>query len=490
MITLGIDCGTQSLKTVALDSASGKVLASASKSYGLVEGLPAGHLEQDPAIWWDAVLETVGHVISQLGARRSEISGIGVSGQQHGFVPLDANHQVIRPAKLWCDTSTVPQCDEIRAKLGGRDKVVALIGNDILPGFTAPKILWLKQNEPQNFARLAYVALPHDFLNLRLTGTLRMEFGDASGSALLDVRSRQWSRELCAAIDENLLAKLPPVGSSREPVGSLLPELAAKWGLSLNVVVSAGGGDNMMAAIGTGNVTPGGVTASLGTSGTIFACTASPVVDPEGEIAAFCDSNDHWLPLLCTMNVTVATEAFRSLFGWDHERMEREIAAIPAGSEGLTFLPYLQGERTPNLPNGCGVLHGMTTSNITPAHLARAAMEGVTLGMAYGLRRMESLGLKPTEIRLTGGGSRSAVWRQMLADIFGYPVVTMESSEGAALGAAIQALASADKSRTLEEWAISCSPVAAGSRLEPRSDFNYSERLAKQNTLRQQLFPA
>ena len=490
MITLGIDCGTQSLKTVALDSASGKVLASASKSYGLVEGLPAGHLEQDPAIWWDAVLETVGHVISQLGARRSEISGIGVSGQQHGFVPLDANHQVIRPAKLWCDTSTVPQCDEIRAKLGGRDKVVALIGNDILPGFTAPKILWLKQNEPQNFARLAHVALPHDFLNLRLTGTLRMEFGDASGSALLDVRSRQWSRELCAAIDETLLAKLPLVGSSREPVESLLPELAAKWGLSSNVVVSAGGGDNMMAAIGTGNVTPGGVTASLGTSGTIFACTASPVVDPEGEIAAFCDSNDHWLPLLCTMNVTVATEAFRSLFGWDHERMEREIAAIPAGSEGLTFLPYLQGERTPNLPNGCGVLHGMTTSNITPAHLARAAMEGVTLGMAYGLRRMESLGLKPTEIRLTGGGSRSAVWRQMLADIFGYPVVTMESSEGAALGAAIQALASADKSRTLEEWAISCSPVAAGSRLEPRSDFNYSERLAKQNTLRQQLFPA
>ena len=490
MITLGIDCGTQSLKTVALDSASGKVLASASKSYGLVEGLPAGHLEQDPAIWWDAVLETVGHVISQLGARRSEISGIGVSGQQHGFVPLDANHQVIRPAKLWCDTSTVPQCDEIRAKLGGRDKVVALIGNDILPGFTAPKILWLKQNEPQNFARLAHVALPHDFLNLRLTGTLRMEFGDASGSALLDVRSREWSRDLCAAIDETLLAKLPLVGSSREPVGSLLPELAAKWGLSSNVVVSAGGGDNMMAAIGTGNVTPGGVTASLGTSGTIFACTASPVVDPEGEIAAFCDSNDHWLPLLCTMNVTVATEAFRSLFGWDHERMEREIAAIPAGSEGLTFLPYLQGERTPNLPNGCGVLHGMTTSNITPAHLARAAMEGVTLGMAYGLRRMESLGLKPTEIRLTGGGSRSAVWRQMLADIFGYPVVTMESSEGAALGAAIQALASADKSRTLEEWAISCSPVAAGSRLEPRSDFNYSERLAKQNTLRQQLFPA
>jgi len=489
VITLGIDCGTQSLKTVALDGDSGQILASASKPYGLIEGLPAGHAEQDPQIWWDALRETVGKVLSDLGSRKSEVGGIGISGQQHGFVPLDANHQVIRPAKLWCDTSTTAQCDEIRSKLGGREKTIALAGNDILPGFTAPKILWLKQNEPANFAKLAHVALPHNFLNLHLTGSLRMEFGDASGSALMDVRTRSWSRPVCDAIDQDLFSKLPPLASSLEPVGTLLPALAEEWGLSSKVVVSAGGGDNMMAAIGTGNTKPGVVTASLGTSGTIFACCDKPVIDPQGEIAAFCDSADHWMPLLCTMNVTVATEAFRALFGWDHARMDAEISSVPPGADGLLFLPYLQGERTPNLPHGCGVLHGMTTSNLTPAHMARAAMEGVTLGMAYGLRRMESLGLKPTEIRLTGGGSQSPAWCQILADVFGYPVVTMESAEGAALGAAIQALHAATPGSSLEALAERCSPVRSGSRLEPkRADF-YASLLERQNKLREKIMP-
>ncbi len=488
MITLGIDCGTQSLKTVALDGDSGKIIASASKSYGMVEGLPVGHLEQDPAIWWDALEETVLKVLSDLGPRKAEVVGIGVSGQQHGFVPLDTHHQVIRPAKLWCDTSTTAQCDEIRAKLGGRDQTIALAGNDILPGFTAPKILWLKQNEPANFAKLAHVALPHDFLNLRLTGTLRMEFGDASGTALLDVHTRQWSEEVCAAIDENLMAKLPPVGSSTEPAGKLLPTLSAAWGLSPDVVVSAGGGDNMMAAIGTGNIRPGSVTASLGTSGTIFACASQPVTDPQGEIAAFCDSADHWMPLLCTMNVTVATEAFRKLFDWDHDRMDQEISSVPPGADDLLFLPYLQGERTPNLPDGCGVLHGMNRSNLTPAHMARAAMEGVTLGMAYGLRRMEALGLKISEIRLTGGGSNSPVWRQMLADIFGHPVVTMQCAEGAALGAAIQALAAASPSASLAELCARCAPVAEESCLIPNFSFDYRALLEKHESLCRRLF--
>ena len=205
MITLGIDCGTQSLKTVALDGDSGKIVASASKTYGLIEGLPAGHAEQDPATWWDALRETVSRVLCDLGSRKSEVGGIGISGQQHGFVPLDANFEVIRPAKLWCDTSTTSQCDEIREKLGGRESTIELAGNDILPGFTAPKILWLKQNEPANFQRLAHVALPHDFLNLKLTGALRMEFGDASGTALMDVRSRTWCKKICDAIDPRLI---------------------------------------------------------------------------------------------------------------------------------------------------------------------------------------------------------------------------------------------------------------------------------------------
>ena len=486
MIALGIDCGTQSLKTVALDGGTGKVLASASRAYGLIEGLPAGHLEQEPQTWWEALEATVGELLSALGPRRKEVGAIGVSGQQHGFVPLDASGVVIRPAKLWCDTSTAPQCDELRKKLGGREAVITLVGNDILPGFTAPKILWLRQNEPENFNRLARVALPHDFLNLRLTGNLRMEYGDASGTALLDVRRRVWSSEVCQAIDDSLLDKLPGVGSSRKPAGMLRKGLAASWGLG-EVVVSAGGGDNMMAAIGTGNVEPGAVTASLGTSGTIFACADAPVVDPGGEIAAFCDSNDRWLPLLCTMNVTVATELFCKVFGWDHRRMDREIEAVPPGAEGLIFLPYLQGERTPNLPDGCGVLHGMNTTNTTQAHIARAVIEGVTLGMAYGLRRMEQLGVKPEVIRLTGGGSKSAVWRQMCADIFGYPVVTMKSAEGAALGAAIQGVAALSES-DVSSLASVLAPVEEASRLDPRRDWDYAKLLEGQNRLRESLF--
>jgi xylulokinase len=486
MIALGIDCGTQGLKTVALDHDSGEILASASRSYGLIGGLAPGHLEQDPETWWTALEATVREVLAALGSRRREVAAIGVSGQQHGFVPFDAEQRVIRPAKLWCDTSTAAQCEEIRAALGGRDAVIGLVGNDMLPGFTAPKILWLKQNEPENYRRLARVALPHDYLNLRLTGNLRMEYGDASGTALLDVRRRVWSPDVWAVIDDSLPEKLPVVGSSREACGLLRGELGHEWGLG-EVVVSAGGGDNMMAAIGTGNVGPGCVTASLGTSGTIFACAENPVVDPRGEIAAFCDSNDRWLPLLCTMNVTVATELFRKMFGWDHARLEREILSVPVGADGLVFLPYLQGERTPSLPNGCGVLHGMNTANTTPAHVARAVMEGVTLGMAYGLRRMEELGVKPETIRLTGGGSNSAVWRRICADIFGYPVVTLKSSEGGALGAAIQALATA-AGEPVADLSSRLVRVDEEARVDPRGDFDYGRVLERQNHLRSALF--
>lgn len=486
MIALGIDCGTQSLKTLALDGESGEVLAAANRSYGLIENLGPGHLEQDPMTWWDALRDTMGEMLASLGGRKSAIGAIGVSGQQHGFVPLDRDNRVIRPAKLWCDTSTDEQCGEIRAALGGRDAVIGLVGNDMLPGFTAPKILWLKQNEPANFARLARVALPHDFLNLQLTGILRMEYGDASGTAMLDARQRIWSPEVCGVIDPALREMLPTVGSSRDRCGMLRDDLQRAWGLN-EVVVSAGGGDNMMAAIGTGNVSPGAVTASLGTSGTIFACTDAPVIDPAGEIAAFCDSTDHWLPLLCTMNVTVATEVFRAMFGWDHGKMDREIASVPPGADGLVFLPYLQGERTPNLPDGCGVLHGMNALNTDPPHLARAVMEGVTLGMAYGLRRMEELGVRPDVIRLTGGGSNSREWRQICADVFQHPVVAMKSSEGAALGAAIQALATAsacDVSRLAGRLA----PVEETTSTEPRSNFDYAALLERQNRLRGKIF--
>jgi len=488
-ITLGIDCGTQGTKTIAFDSFSRSVVAQASRSYEVLPGLPPRAMEQEPSIWVSAMDATIREVAGRLGARAAEIKAIGVSGQQHGFVPLDNQGRVIRPAKLWCDTSTVIECDEITRHFGGTTAIIALVGNAMLPGFTAPKILWLKKNEPANFQRLAHVLLPHDYLNFILTGRLSMEYGDASGTALLDVRTRGWSRPVVDFIDPRLIDLLPELQSSRQPAGQLKPELATAWGLPHGVWVSAGGGDNMMGAIGTGNVTPGCVTASLGTSGTLYACMDRPVIDPNGEIAAFCDSTDAWLPLLCTMNVTVATEQIRKLFNWTHNDYENAAAAITAGSDGLLFLPYLQGERTPNLPGGSGVLHGMNTRNGTAGHLARATMEGVTLGMAYGLERLGALGVVPREIRLTGGGSRSKLWRQMCADIFGAPVVTMACSEGAALGAAIQALAIAETEKSVAEWAIQLAEPKEDERAEP--DFGrvalYRELLARQTKLTRDL---
>jgi xylulokinase len=438
MIALGIDSGTQSTKTIALDLESGELLASASAAYDLIQGLPAGHLEQDPQSWIDAVDKTVRACIEQLGARKSDIAAIGVSGQQHGFVALDKKNKVIRPAKLWCDTSTVEQCEQFESEFGGPEGLIKLAGNAILPGYTAPKILWLKENEPANYKALETVLLPHDYINFYLTGERAMEFGDASGTGLMDVRKKEWCEPLINFIDPDLAECLPPLASSRRALGLLRDSLREQWGLSKSPVVSAGGGDNMMGAIGTGNVQPGSVTVSLGTSGTVYAFSADAVVDNKGEVAAFCDSTDRWMPLVCTMNVTVATEQTRKMFGWSHEELEKQVASAPAGADGLLFLPYLNGERTPNLPAGTGVLHGMKTDNMTPAHLARSVMEGVTLGLGYGLARFRELGITPMEIRLTGGGSKSGIWRQICADIFGVPVVCLQSAEGAALGAAIQ----------------------------------------------------
>ena len=434
---IGIDAGTQSIKAVVLDLDTHKVIAEARAPLKLIEGLPVGNMEQHPSDWTMALDLVLLEVASKID--RSRLRGIGVSGQQHGFVPLDAEGKVIRPAKLWNDTSTVKECELITAQLGGPKAAIRQTGNLIMPGFTAPKILWLKRKEPTNYKRLRHVLLPHDYLNFYLTGNYFMEFGDASGSALMDVRKRVWSKTAINAIDKNLADFLPPISASHEAAGTLTPELAEKFGFSSDVVVSAGGGDNMMGAIGTGNVVPGCITASFGTSGTIYAHSANPVVDPAGEIAAFCASTDGWLPLLCTMNVTTVTEQMRALFGYDRAAFEAAVASVEPGAGGLVLVPYLAGERTPNVPDGSGVLFGLSAKTFSAAHFARAAMEGVTMGMNYGLRRLAELGVKAKEIRLTGGGAKSPVWRQLMADIFGVPVVAMVEDEGAALGGALQA---------------------------------------------------
>ncbi|HTI73295.1 MAG TPA: xylulokinase [Candidatus Limnocylindria bacterium] len=439
-LIIGIDSGTQSTKAVVVDVKTGAVVGTGSAPYGLIAGLPPGAKEQDPATWRKATAKAVKAALKEAKAGSPEVVAVGVSGQQHGFVPLDKDGQVIRAAKLWCDTTTTAECAEITAALGGAKKTIKTLGNTILPGFTAPKILWLKKNEPENYARLATVLLPHDYLNYWLTGQLFMEYGDASGSALMDVRRRRWSEEAVKAIDPELMGKLPTISSSDTPAGHLSKSTAKELGLDSSVVVSAGGGDNMMGAIGTGNTREGVITASFGTSGTIYACAEKPVIDPEGEIAAFCDSTNRWLPLLCTMNVTVATEMVRKDFDLDHMAFEKSAAKAPAGSDGLLLLPYLEGERTPNAPDATGVFFGVRPKTFTAQHFARATMEGVTLGMNYGLRRLAELGVKATQVRATGGGAKSKLWRQIMADVFDAEVVTLQVSEGAAYGAALQAL--------------------------------------------------
>lgn len=445
-LLIGIDSGTQSTKVLVVDARNGRVLGSASQAYDLIPNLPPGAKEQHPETWKDATARAMRQALKEAKAAPGEVKAIGVSGQQHGFVPLDAKGEVIRPAKLWCDTATAAECDQITEKLGGLKQTIKALGNAVLPGFTASKILWLKNHEPKNYARLAAVLLPHDYLNFWLSGEKTMEYGDASGTALMDVRKRKWSEAAINAIDPDLAGRLPEITPS-DAGRKIAPGIAKQFNLGEDVVVSAGGGDNMMGAIGTGNTAPGVITASFGTSGTIYACADKPVVDPQGEIAAFCDSTNRWLPLLCTMNVTVATEMVRKDFDLDHAQFEKTAAKAPPGCDGLFLLPYLEGERTPNLPDGTGAYIGVTQKTFTAQHYARATMEGVTLGMNYGLRRLAELGVKPTQIRATGGGAKSKLWRQIMADIFNAEVVTLKVSEGAAYGAALQALWAWRKSR-------------------------------------------
>ena len=437
---LGIDSGTQGTKVIVFSTTHKKVISEGYATHNLIEN-DEGKKEQEPSWWITASTKAITKALEGVGSSR-DVKAIGVSGQQHGMTPLDAEGRVIRPAKLWCDTETVTQCEEITQKLGGPEKVVEIIGNSIAAGFTASKILWIKQNEPENYLRLAKVLLPHDYINYWLTGEKKTECGDASGTAYFDVKNRTWAPSILQAIDDSgkLISCLPELIDSQDPIGTITLEIAKQFQLSPDVIVSSGGGDNMMAAIGTGNVFPGVVTTSLGTSGTIYSCADKPIIDQKGELAAFCSSSGHWLPLVCTMNVTVSTELTRTLLGLNIEDMNQKAASAPLGSEGLTLLPYFNGERTPALPNAKAVLYGITGVNYNSENLCRAAMEGATLGLRYGLDVLRQRGIETHEIRLVGGGAKSALWRQMVADIFDCTLVCPVYSEAGAMGAALQAM--------------------------------------------------
>jgi xylulokinase len=437
---IGIDSGTQGTKGVILSERKKKVIAQASYSYGLIENDRGGR-EQDPRIWIEACKSVFKEMLADSKTNPQDVQAIGVSGQQHGMVPLDSKGSVLRPAKLWCDTETVSQCATLTRRIGGESAAVELIGNQFSAGFTASKVLWLKENEPENYEKLATILLPHDYINYWLTGNFCTECGDASGTAYFDVVRRIWSQKVLRAIDpeRDLHPCLPQIIGSAKPSGTLRRELAEEFGLPRAVLISSGGGDNMMAAIGTGNVIPGVVTTSLGTSGTIYAYAEKPVIDPSAELAAFCSSSGGWLPLVCTMNVTVATELVRSLLNVSLEELNQYVEKTIEGSEGLLLIPYFNGERTPALPNATATLGGMTSSNMKPGNIARAAMEGATFGLRYGLDVIKQNGIIPDEIRLVGGGAKSKVWRQLVADIFNCPVVCLANEEAGATGAALQA---------------------------------------------------
>jgi xylulokinase len=470
---LGVDCGTQSTKVILRDPSTGAVLAVGRAPHELVSR-DDGTSEQDPAWWTDALRIAAREAMRD---ERFEVSGIGVSGQQHGLVCIDARDRPVRPAKLWNDTTTAQECAALTTKLGGESRVLELTGNLILPGYTAPKIAWLAAHEPEAYARTVRMCLPHDYLNLWLTGQFVTESGDASGTAYFDPRMRRYSDAVLAAIDDgrDWLRTLPPIARSLSVIGSLRREAAEALGLEAGIPVSAGGGDNMCAAIGCDVVAEGPVVVSLGTSGTAFAYRAELTVDPIGEAAAFCDSTGGWLPLACTLNCTNATEWVRELFGMDHAGVD---AAIVQGhGEGLVFLPYLSGERTPNRPDGTGVFAGLHAGHEREA-LVCAVVEGVTFGLAYALEALRRAGVAGTEVTLVGGGSASNAWAQLCADAFAMPVVRPAIVETAASGAARQA-----------QWAIEGRrPDAArvtSDRFEPRRRPELREAAEQMASLRE-----
>ncbi len=440
---LGIDLGTQNVKVVCYDFEARETVA--------VENAPLDLYQTDEGVaeqqaqWWTHALK---QALNQVGSGvRNSIVAIGVSGQQHGFVPIDKSGAVLAPVKLWCDTSTEAECEAIMSDFGGAAACLEEVGNLILPGYTASKVRWFRDKHPGQYDQMDCILLPHDYLNFYMTGERRMEAGDASGTGFLDVRTRDWSGKMLGAIDpeRDLRECLPDVAISNDAIGTLLPAIAEDLGLPSGIPVSIGGGDNMMGAIGTGNVSPGVVSMSLGTSGTVYAYSDSPIVDTKGNIAAFCSSTGGWLPLLCTMNCTVSTELMRDLLDTDIASFEAKVAGAPRGANGVITVPFFNGERTPNLPNAKGCVLGLDSRNTQPENILRSAVEGATFALRFGIEELAELGIRANEIVVTGGGVNSAIWRQIISDVCDTPVTVLQQSEGAAFGAALQAVSMLDQ---------------------------------------------
>ncbi len=435
--SIGIDLGTQSIKTLVLNVDSKQVCDNQSIQIGINQS-DKGVAEQLASDWVDALISVIQAIPEHY---RSNTCAIGVSGQQHGLVVLDEHGEVLAPVKLWCDTSCYQECDEIMQGIGGKTACIDAVGNPMMAGYTAPKIKQLKNTYPEIYKAMHTVLLPHDYINFWLTGERCMEAGDASGTGLLNVNTRQWSNTLINAIDNSghLQQCLPEVRTRNQPIGYVTEKLAKQLSLPKDVAVSIGGGDNMMAAIGTGATSSGRLTLSLGTSGTLFAYSDNVINNAKGELANFCSSNGGWLPLVCTMACTTTTESYRNLISHCVEQIDQALEQSNIGANGLITLAYLNGERVPNLPTAQGMLAGISARNLTPNNLLRSGVEGVTYGLYYGFEELIKHGIKAEQLTITGGGANSPQWCQLSADVFGLETVVLNNNEGAALGAAIQA---------------------------------------------------
>jgi xylulokinase len=439
---LGVDVGTGSVKALVIDG-RGRAVASASEPLALRTPQP-GWAEQDPTAWWKAATRAIQRAIGK-GRNAKKIDAIGLSGQMHSSVFLDAQNKVIRPALLWCDGRTTAECRAIRDRVG-EDKLRAWVSNPALEGFTLPKILWLRNQEPEAFRRLAKVLLPKDYIRLQLTGVLATEFSDAAGTLLLDVANRRWSRDMLDAMELSP-DLVPAVGESTAVLGTISKAAARVTGLTEGTPVVGGGADNACGAVGVGAVTPGAVVASWGTSGTVLCPTAAPKVDPGMRAHTFCHAAPNtWYVMGVMLTAGGAFAWYKQQLAAELARkkdgdvlLNKEAAKAPIGAQGLTFLPYLQGERTPHRDaEARAAFVGLSLAH-TRAHMTRAVLEGICFGLRDSLEIIAGLGLDVDQVLITGGGANAPFVRQLQADVYGKPVVPVDQPEGPALGAALLA---------------------------------------------------
>lgn len=448
---LGVDVGTGGSRAVVINEL-GQVLSSAIVEHAPFASPQLGWAEQHPDDWWRASASAIQKVLTNKDVRAEKIGAVGFSGQMHGAVLLDENDQVLRPALIWCDQRTDKQCLKLTQKIGA-EKIIELTCNPAVTGFTLPKLLWTRENEPEIWRKVRSVLLPKDYVRLKLSGDKATDVADASGTLLFDVKRRDWSSAMFDAVelDRNLF---PEVFESIEITGTVSAAGARETGLLAGTPVVAGAGDNAAGAIGMGIVRPGMVSATIGTSGVIFAVTDAPVLDPSGRIHTLCHAvPNRWHLTGVTQGAGLSLRWFRDNFGANdtYADLTAQAAEIPAGADGAIWLPYLMGERTPHLDaHARAAFVGLTASH-TKAHLARAVLEGVAFSLRDSIEIFRELQIPLESIRLGGGGARSALWQQIQADVYGQAVETIEAEEGAAFGAAILAGVGAGAWKTVDE---------------------------------------